>query len=510
MVRRVAVLLAMATLSMAVFVPPAAACSCAPRFLEESLADADTAVAVVIRTDDDHPTADLDVLQEIGSNDLPPTLTSPLDNGGSCELSLAPGGIAAIVVDRRNLTVPACPSLGFDEVLPELPDLETTAPVAGVFHTWSWQGDGPDLGLVHADGVVSGLTSVVGSIERVARCPDDTVATVRRTGAGAMVLELRAPDDLSSVRHDAAADDPGAEGWPVALHCDDAGAVAVVARDDGTGNTSAVVTRLSPAGDSRRTQLAGATTVGHHGQETFVAGGSWEDARTTIQVLDPDAEVVDTLTIDGFVPEHLVVLDRDTLVLSGYDPAGQSGSQLRMLDRATGEVVATRQSTGWEFPVGVDADGRVLVQAEGDDHLGSPTLVTLDRDLEPVDRRDLPGGGQLLVTADGVVLFGGRQLTVVGEDFRSRSSPDLRTVAIAGLDVGEVAWDLGPAKDDGPAEPSGSDPVATVDDGRPPTTPRWLLPAGAVGLLGLLVSLAFRHRRRRSPRPSPASGPTAS
>ncbi len=87
---------------------PAQACSCASRDIDEELADGH-ALAIVTRTDkpprydarEGLPVGTFRVLDSAGPR-IPKALEGELDDGGSCQPSVAPGALAALIYERKD------------------------------------------------------------------------------------------------------------------------------------------------------------------------------------------------------------------------------------------------------------------------------------------------------------------------------------------------------------------------------------------------------------------------
>lgn len=419
--RRVISLLVIALVALLTPVRPAFACSCMMRENLESAIDQGTVTAVVAQRVDNEPTDEFGAFPEgteatfriLRSYGAPPPgefFTTPLGDSAGCGLSVPPGGLLAVAVDRpgRLDGVGLCSSVDLAALVARETPEQSAAPPVAVFATASYSPNTPQLGTLLADGTVGSLIEAAGTIGSVAACDDGEIVNVRTDDRGASFLERRSLSDLSATLVSSRLGTLVVQGYPSMSWCDGDHAVAVVTFD----NLPPALVRVDRRGEATTIELpAGVSRGAQVGQDVLLASSGFDDPPVRLWVLSASGDIRE-LPRPAAIREmgELIVRDDGRVVATGFD--ADYNSVLCVVDpSAPGPAGPCRanQSTG---RVVAAANGQVWAQVvlrEGV-LLPVPDLVRLGPDLRVLEVRRGAAGWSLSVAPTGTVFQSGDAL----------------------------------------------------------------------------------------------------
>lgn len=467
--RRLAAGLATAAVTLVVVLPPAPAraCSCAEPDVADALRDPGQAVAVVRRLDGGRGgEGRFAVLHEVGERRLPPLVTAPVDDGGSCSIFLGRGGVGGAIVTRGRdgWTIGDCQQVGVGRVLAAdaaaVPDPGAGPPVAvlvGEFGT-------DHVRSLDASGRLVAAGSVGGRPFQVVACGPDHVAVFVVGHDGAATSVALVDVATLALRWTAPA---GRGTWVAAMACADADAdpvVHAVARDmEGHG----LVLHLAQ-GTATRRPVAG-EPVGVLGDGTVVAVvNDFEGRRTRVTVDGPGSSSEHVVPL-GYVDRVLPSPDGRLLALSGDGQVvlDRDSGTVRVVRHPQRDHEVTAQPLAWS--------GDSLVLGTGFEQRQDARLVAVAADDTMSDLGATPWQPAASSQAGATLLRAGSATTVLHDlaTGDARSWGPLWTAAASSV---VLLADVGlPARDAFAADVGAAVALAPTDDAAP-------TPSGASGV----------------------------
>lgn len=432
--------MAIAAASLTVLAEPAAACSCAQRDLERSLAAGDT-VAIVTRIDDGSTTQALFRVEDSLGPPAPPVLTGQVNDGVSCQPWVDPQGVAALVFGR--IPVPyhlgACAEVDLGTALGRAQGKPATAdggpPVTLVTGSFG----GSRLLGIDQDGTVVARDGLAGRSDSVAICPGGDVVLslggVQRPRGPYGSLELTVHDARTLVaRRTVALTKPDTQLLGSLRCADRRGRTAQAFLWDQNTFDIHVVSIDTAAGKWRRTgaplhNLSDVTPD----RTGFLALEKVSKQPPAVVRISPAGKrsVLATLTGFGYTQGLTLSPDGSLLAVAAFDRRNR-GSVLSY-DVRTGRLLGSTTQPNLSSTVGWTDSNRLVVRTWVHTDRRPDTTVPLifDRKMRPlgewapIDNR----GGFFAVLGEDVILFHHRRMSATSQDGSTRVYDNLRLAA---------------------------------------------------------------------------------